>query len=82
MTTLVKGITTAWVAVPEAGTGVDDNFIMENTGSQYLQVRFGGGDGFHTVWPGDTIIRAGVNGAVEVSSPDDTFTAECTISGI
>lgn len=81
MTTLYEDIGTSYVTITEAGNGREDHFIIENTGNQDLHIQIGGGDAYHTLGPGNVMIRAGVNGAVQVKSPSDSFRGRLIVSG-
>ncbi len=81
MTTLYEDIGTTYVTITEAGIGREDHFIIENIGNQDLHIQIGGGDSYHTLSPGNVMIRSGVNGAVQVKSPSDSFKGSLIVSG-
>ena len=58
-------LTESWTTITEAGSDVNDNFIIENIGIDDAQIKFGNGDAWHTLAKrGGSIVRAGVDGVV------------------
>lgn len=70
-----------WTTIAEAGTGPEDNFILENVGTEEVFIAFGSTEAHHILRPNGTIIRAGVNGELKVRSQGNRQ-ANIVISGV
>lgn len=86
MTTQIT-VSNEWAQVSQAGSTVDDDFIMQNNSEAVIGLSFSSSepsdDAMHLLYEGDTFIRAGVSGKVwvKVARQSTKATGAVVISG-